>query len=48
MFAEVLNVLGRTNTRYFFDGIEFRTARVLLSSDTLFPRLPSLGITVDF
>jgi hypothetical protein len=48
VFGEVLNVLGRTNTRYFFDGIEFRTARVFLSSDTLFPRLPSLGITIDF
>jgi hypothetical protein len=48
LFGEVLNVLGRTNVRYFYDGIEFRTARVFVHSDTLFPRLPSVGVTVDF
>src|SRR5262249_28236589 len=39
LFGEVLNVLGRENARYFFDRIEFRTARVFVSSDGLFPRL---------
>ncbi len=48
LFGEVLNVLGRTNARYFYDAIEFRTARVFVQTDTLFPRLPSVGITVDF
>ena len=49
LFGEVLNALDHENVRYTGqDGIDFRTGRVFLSSDTLFPRLPSLGITVDF
>ena len=49
LFGEVLNVLDRENVRYSGqDNIDFRTGRVFLSSDTLFPLLPSLGITVDF
>ena len=49
LFGEVLNVLDRENVRYNGqDGIEFRTGRVFLSTDTLFPLLPSLGVTVDF
>jgi outer membrane cobalamin receptor len=49
LFGEVLNVLDRENVRYSGqDNIDFRTGRVFLSSDTLFPLLPSVGITVDF
>jgi len=49
LFGEVLNVLDRENVRYNGqDGIDFRTGRVFLSTDTLFPLLPSLGVTVDF
>jgi outer membrane cobalamin receptor len=49
LFAEVLNALDRENARYNgADGIDFRTGRVFLSRDTLFPVLPSLGITADF
>ncbi len=48
LFAEVLNVLGRTNVRYTdLDGFD-RSGRVFFSTDTLFPRLPSAGVTVDF
>lgn len=48
LFGEVVNVLGRTNVRYTgLDGVD-RTGRVFLNRDTLFPFLPSLGITVDF
>ena len=49
LFGEVLNVLDRENVRYNGqDGIDFRTGRVFMSTDTLFPLLPSLGVTVDF
>jgi hypothetical protein len=49
LFGEVLNVIDRENVRYNGqDGIDFRTGRVFLSTDTMFPLLPSLGITVDF
>jgi outer membrane cobalamin receptor len=49
LFGEVLNVLDRENVRFNGqDGIDFRTGRVFLSTDTMFPLLPSLGITVDF
>jgi hypothetical protein len=49
LFGEVLNALDRENVRYNGqDGIDFRTGRVFLSTDTMFPLLPSLGITVDF
>ena len=42
-------MLDRENVRYNGqDGIDFRTGRVFLSTDTLFPLLPSLGVTVDF
>jgi len=45
----VLNLLGRTQTRYTgFDRVDLGTGRVVLESDTLFPRLPSAGVTVEF
>ena len=44
LFAEVLNVLDRENVRYNGqDGIDFRTGRVFLSSDTLFPHAAVAG-----
>jgi len=50
LFAEVLNVLDRTNTRYTgLDGVDVRIGgRAFFETDTLFPLLPSAGITVDF
>lgn len=47
--AEVINLLNRTHTRYGgLDGLNPITGRVFLDSDTLFPILPSVGITVEF
>src|ERR1044072_3719603 len=41
LYGEVLNLLGRTQTRYTgFDRVDLGTGRVVLESDTLFPRLP--------
>jgi outer membrane cobalamin receptor len=49
VYAEVLNVLDRTHTRYTgLDGLDLRTGRAFLESDTLFPILPSVGVTVEF
>jgi hypothetical protein len=49
LYGEVINVLDRTHHRYTgLDGIDLRTGRVFLESDTLFPLLPSIGVTVDF
>ena len=49
LYAEVINLLNRTHTRYDgLDGINPITGRVFLSNDTLFPILPSIGITVEF
>jgi carboxypeptidase-like protein/TonB-dependent receptor-like protein len=48
LFGEVLNVLDRDNARYFFDGVDPRTRRVFLSSGSLFPIVPAVGITIDF
>lgn len=49
LYAEVINLLDRTHTRYTgLDGLDIRTGRALLESDTLFPLLPSAGVTVEF
>jgi outer membrane cobalamin receptor len=49
LYAEVINLLNRTHTRYDgLDGINPITGRVFLDSDTLFPILPSIGVTVEF
>jgi hypothetical protein len=49
LYGEVINVLDRTHHRYTgLDGIDLRTGRVFLETDTLFPLLPSFGVTVDF
>jgi outer membrane cobalamin receptor len=49
VFAEVINVLDRTHTRYTdLNAVNPRTGRVFIDTDTLFPLLPSLGVTVEF
>jgi hypothetical protein len=49
LFAEVLNVLNHPNTRNSgLENLNARTGRVTIGEDTLFPILPSLGVTVDF
>lgn len=49
VYAEVLNVLDRRQTRYAgIDSLDVRTGRVVLENDTLFPRLPSAGVAVEF
>jgi TonB dependent receptor/Carboxypeptidase regulatory-like domain/TonB-dependent Receptor Plug Domain len=49
LYGEVINVLNRTHTRYTdLDGLDTRTGRVFLESDTLFPLLPSVGVTIEF
>jgi hypothetical protein len=49
LYGEVVNVLDRTHHRYTgLDGLDLRSGRVLLESDSLFPLLPSIGVTVDF
>jgi outer membrane cobalamin receptor len=48
VFGELLNALGHTNRRYSGFDLDRRSGRVSLESDTLFPRLPSLGVTADF
>jgi hypothetical protein len=48
LFGEILNVFDRENVRYNVDSIALPGGRVLLSSDTLFPLIPALGVVVDF
>ena len=49
LYGEIINLLNRTHTRYSgLDGLDLRTGRVFLESDTLFPLLPSVGVTVEF
>jgi outer membrane cobalamin receptor len=49
LYGEVVNVLDRTHTRYTdLDGIDGRNRRVFFETDTLFPLLPSIGVTVEF
>ncbi|HET6264373.1 MAG TPA: hypothetical protein VFD95_05935, partial [Usitatibacter sp.] len=49
LYGEVINVLDRTHHRYTgLDGLNLPSGRVFLEVDTLFPLLPSIGVTVDF
>jgi hypothetical protein len=49
LYAEVLNVLGRTHHRYTeLDTIDGRTGAVTFENETLFPLLPVVGVTVEF
>jgi hypothetical protein len=49
LYGEVINVLDRTHHRYTgLDGLDLRTGQAFLEVDSLFPLLPSIGVTVDF
>lgn len=49
VFGEVLNVLDHDNRRYTgLDELDPRTGLVFIDNETLFPRLPSIGLTFDF
>ena len=49
LYGEVVNVLDRTHHRYTgLDGRNLPSGRVFLEVDSLFPLLPSIGVTVDF
>jgi outer membrane cobalamin receptor len=49
LYGEVINLLNHTHMRYTgLDSVNIRTGRVFLENETLFPRLPSLGVTVEF
>lgn len=48
-YVEVINLLNRTHTRYTgHDGLNLPAGRAFLESNTLFPILPSVGVTVEF
>jgi hypothetical protein len=48
-YAEVINLLNREHRRYTgLDGLNLSTGRAFLESDTLFPILPSIGVSVEF
>jgi hypothetical protein len=49
LYAEVQNLLNRTHYRYAdLDDVNLATGQVVIGSDTLFPILPALGISVEF
>ena len=49
LYGEVINLLNRTHTRYTgLDELDTGTGRVFLERDTLFPFLPSAGVTIEF
>jgi hypothetical protein len=48
LFGEVTNVLGRQNQRQVPPFVSTRTGQVFRPFDTMFPRIPSVGVTVEF
>jgi hypothetical protein len=49
LYAEVSNLLDRTHYRYTdLDSVNLTTGRAFLDSDTLFPILPAVGVSVEF
>ena len=48
LFGEVTNVLGRGNQRQIPPFVSTRTGQVFRPFDTMFPRIPSVGVTVEF
>jgi len=48
LFGEVTNVLGRENQRQVPPFVSTRTGQVFRPFDTMFPRIPSVGVTVEF
>ena len=48
LFAEVMNVLGRENVRYEPPGINTKTFQAFGLTSSMIPRIPSLGILIEF
>jgi len=48
LFAEVINVLDRTNVRPVVPGINTRTGQAFGPLDPMFPIVPSVGVTLEF
>jgi outer membrane receptor for ferrienterochelin and colicin len=48
LYAEVTNVTNRTHLRYSDTTINLRTQRVFFETDSLFPILPAVGVTIEF
>jgi outer membrane cobalamin receptor len=48
LFGEIVNVFDHDNVRYDVDGLALPSGRVFVSSETLFPLIPALGVVVDF
>jgi hypothetical protein len=48
LFVEVMNVLGRSNTRWNTPGIALRTGQAFDYLQELFPRMPSAGLLLEF
>lgn len=48
LFGEVTNLLGRENLRQVPPFVSTRTGQVFGQFDTMFPRIPSVGMTIEF
>jgi hypothetical protein len=48
LFAEVLNILGRDNVRLGSPHVNGNSLQVLDMFDTMIPRVPSLGMLLEF
>jgi hypothetical protein len=48
LFGEVTNLLGRENQRQVPPFVSTRTGQVFGQFDTMFPRIPSVGVTIEF
>jgi hypothetical protein len=48
VFGEVTNLLGRENLRQVPPFVSTRTGQVFGTFDTMFPTIPSVGVTVEF
>jgi hypothetical protein len=48
LFGEVTNLLGRENQRQVPPFVSTRTGLVFGLFDTMFPRIPSVGVTIEF
>jgi hypothetical protein len=49
LYGEVSNLLNRTHYRYTdLDGVNLQTGQAFLESDTLFPIIPAIGVSVEF
>lgn len=49
LYGEVSNLLNRTHYRYSeLDSVKLRTGQAFLETDTLFPIVPAVGVSVEF